>query len=78
MNSYRIEDYLFDLPDDRIAQKPAEPRDSSRLMVVDRATGQIQHRVFSRLARLSRSQRRLGCKQYQGNESQAFGTKALR
>ena len=36
----------YDLPQSYIAQQPAEPRDSSRLLVLDRATGQIEHRIF--------------------------------
>jgi S-adenosylmethionine:tRNA ribosyltransferase-isomerase len=43
---YRTSDYDFPLPADRIAQTPAEPRDASRLMVVDRASGSITHRTF--------------------------------
>ena len=39
-------DFDYDLPPDLIAQTPAEPRDSSRLMVVDRAAGSIEHRTF--------------------------------
>ena len=39
-------DYDFDLPQDRIAQSPAEKRDESRLMVVHRETGEIEHRKF--------------------------------
>jgi S-adenosylmethionine:tRNA ribosyltransferase-isomerase len=39
----------FDLPPDRIAQEPVEPRDASRLMVVDRAGGTWSHRVFREL-----------------------------
>jgi len=45
-------DYEFDLPRDRIAQTPAERRDRSRLMVVDRAAGTIEHRHFADLAEL--------------------------
>lgn len=36
----------YDLPKELIAQKPVEPRDASRLMVVDRRTGEIAHRHF--------------------------------
>ena len=40
-------DFWYDLPEERIAQHPAEPRDSSRLMVLNRANGSIAHRRFS-------------------------------
>jgi len=36
----------YDLPKDRIAQKPIRPRDHSRLLVLDRASGSIEHRRF--------------------------------
>ena len=39
-------DFHYHLPPNLIAQTPAEPRDSSRLMVVDRQTGRIEHRFF--------------------------------
>src|SRR5687768_9412682 len=48
----RTSDYDFDLPAHLIAQHPVTPRDASRLMVVDRATGAIGHRTFSDLASL--------------------------
>lgn len=39
-------DFDYNLPAERIAQAPVEPRDSSRLMVVDRANKQFTHRHF--------------------------------
>ncbi|MBO4572336.1 MAG: tRNA preQ1(34) S-adenosylmethionine ribosyltransferase-isomerase QueA [Clostridia bacterium] len=39
-------DFYYDLPEELIAQTPAEPRDSSRLLVYERATGKVEHRVF--------------------------------
>ena len=39
-------DFDYELPPELIAQHPAEPRDSARLMVVDRASGEVSHSVF--------------------------------
>ncbi len=39
-------DFYYDLPKELIAQEPVEPRDSSRLMVVGRESGTIEHRIF--------------------------------
>jgi len=39
----------YELPDELVAQHPAEPRDSSRLLVYRRARGTIEHRVFADL-----------------------------
>jgi S-adenosylmethionine:tRNA ribosyltransferase-isomerase len=42
----KLSDYDFQLPAELIAQAPAPERDSSRLMVVDRASGTIRHETF--------------------------------
>lgn len=39
-------DFYYDLPEELIAQTPAEPRDSSRLLVYDRASGKVEHKIF--------------------------------
>ncbi|MCX5684651.1 MAG: tRNA preQ1(34) S-adenosylmethionine ribosyltransferase-isomerase QueA [Planctomycetota bacterium] len=50
----KISDFDFDLPPGQIAQSPARPRDSSRLMRLDRATGAVTHHRFSDLPDLLR------------------------
>lgn len=45
----RTDDFDYELPSGRIAQRPAEPRDSCRLLVLDRASGQMDHRTFADL-----------------------------
>ena len=39
-------DFYYDLPEELIAQHPAEKRDHSRLMVIDRKTGMVEHKHF--------------------------------
>lgn len=41
-----VKDFYFDLPQELIAQDPLEDRSSSRLLVMDKNTGQIAHRTF--------------------------------
>lgn len=48
--SMRLTDFDFHLPPELIAQEPAERRDASRLMIVDRQTGALEETVFSRIA----------------------------
>lgn len=42
----KTSDFYYELPKELIAQTPVEPRDSSRLMVLNRETGEIEHRHF--------------------------------
>lgn len=48
----RTSDYDYELPEARIAQRPVEPRDASRLLVLDRRDGSIAHRTFRDIAEL--------------------------
>ena len=45
----KVTDFDYDLPKERIAQHPMEPRDHSRLLVVDKNTGAMEHRHFYNL-----------------------------
>lgn len=42
----KTSDFYYDLPEELIAQDPLEDRSSSRLLVLDRKTGEREHRVF--------------------------------
>ncbi|WP_010292969.1 tRNA preQ1(34) S-adenosylmethionine ribosyltransferase-isomerase QueA [Clostridium senegalense] len=41
-----VKDFYFDLPEELIAQVPLDKRDESRLMLVDKNTGELEHRTF--------------------------------
>ena len=42
----KTSDFYYDLPEELIAQHPAEKRDESRLLIVDRVGGTLEHRRF--------------------------------
>lgn len=48
----KTSDFYFDLPEELIAQTPLEHRDSSRLLTLDKRTGETQHRHFYELPSL--------------------------
>lgn len=39
-------EFFYDLPQELIAQTPVEPRDSSRMLVMNRKTGELEHKIF--------------------------------
>ena len=46
LNKMKLSDFNYHLPPELIAKRPVEPRDSSRLMILHRTTGLIEHRLF--------------------------------
>jgi len=46
MSKMKLSKFIFELPEELIAQKPANYRDESRLMVLDRKKGTIEHKMF--------------------------------
>lgn len=47
--SFRLEDYDYDLPPELIAQRPAPVREHSRLLILDRSSGEVRHSRFDRI-----------------------------
>ncbi len=45
----RVDEFDYELPEELIAQDPVEPRDSSRLLIMDRNSGALRHSVFNRI-----------------------------
>lgn len=45
----KTSDFYYNLPENLIAQTPVEPRDSSRLMVLHKTSGKIEHKIFKDL-----------------------------
>jgi len=45
----KTSDFFYSLPENLIAQTPIEPRNASRLMVLSRENGAVEHTVFSSL-----------------------------
>ena len=49
-----VKDFDFDLPEELIAQDPLEDRSSSRLMVLDKKTGEVSHHIFKEIIKYLR------------------------
>ena len=45
-------DFYYDLPENLIAQTPIEPRNASRLMVLHKSTGKVEHKIFADLTEM--------------------------
>lgn len=50
-----LESYDYELPSDRIAQKPVSPRDASKLLVIHRDTKKLEHSTFRNLSSFLKS-----------------------
>ncbi len=72
----RTSDFAYELPPELIAQTPVEPRDASRLMVVHRGTGQIEHRHFRDIGEYLRPGDLLVVNQTRVLPARLFGHKA--
>lgn len=46
-----VDDFDYSLPEELIAQDPLEPRDSSRLLIMDKQSGQIRHSIFNQIGK---------------------------
>ncbi|MDF2941741.1 MAG: S-adenosylmethionine--tRNA ribosyltransferase-isomerase [Herbinix sp.] len=50
----RTQDFYYDLPEELIAQDPLEDRSGSRLLVLDKKTGAMQHKIFKQITQYLR------------------------
>ncbi len=71
----KTSDFDYELPQERIAQTPAEPRDSSRLLVYHRDTGEREHRIFHDLPQYLRKGDLLVINQTKVIPARIFGKK---
>jgi len=71
----KTSDFDYQLPKGLIAQTPVEPRDASRLMVLDRMTGAIEHRTFRDIVDYLRPGDVLVCNQSRVIPARLFGRK---
>lgn len=69
-------DFDYHLPPELIAQTPVEPRDASRLLVVHRDTGQLEHHVFRDIVGYLRPGDLLVCNDSRVIPARVFGRKA--
>ena len=49
----KLSDFYYDLPEELIAQDPLEKRSDSRLMVINRESGELEHKHFYNILDLS-------------------------
>ena len=71
----KTSDFFYQLPKEFIAQHPASPRDSSRLLVYDRSSGEVEHRIFSELVELLEPEDLLVLNQTRVIRARLFGKK---
>ena len=62
-----VKDFDYDLPEELIAQDPLEDRSSSRLMVLDKKTGEVSHHVFKEIVKYLKTGRLPCAQQYKGH-----------
>ena len=46
----KVSEFRFDLPEELIAQHPYDKRDEARLMIMDKKTKKIEHKIFKNVA----------------------------
>lgn len=72
----RLDQFDYDLPEQLIAQRPAEPRDASRMLLLDRTTGRFQDGMFRDLPDLLRGEELLVVNNTRVIPARLFGRRA--
>lgn len=71
----KTSDFFYNLPEELIAQTPIEPRNASRLMVLDKENGEVKHTVFSSLVDILKAGDTLILNNTRVLPARIFGTK---
>ena len=56
----KTSDFYYDLPEGLIAQTPVEPRDSARLLVMNKETGELTHTIFNKIGEFLKEAKKKG------------------
>ena len=71
----KTSDFFYNLPEELIAQTPIEPRNASRLMVLNKENGEVKHTVFSSLVDILKAGDTLILNNTRVLPARIFGTK---
>lgn len=71
----KVSDFNYNLPEELIAQHPYDKRDEARLMVLDKTTQKMEHKVFKDVIEYLKARRLSGNQQYQSVASKTLWQK---
>ena len=68
----KTKDFYYDLPEELIAQHPCDKRENSRMMVLNKVTGEIEHDHFYNIKKIYKTHGHPCIKRYKGYSCENF------